>query len=132
MNTKWANRYSVGVDELDRQHQKLFSIFYTLLELDSSGSTLTETLNSLLAYTHEHFTTEERYMAECNYPGLEEHRRSHDAFLNRIAALCGNMPTTQNACLGQILSQIYEWLITHVCSCDQQYKSYIRPTTSVT
>ena len=125
---EWNQRYSVGIEELDEQHSRLFSIFYTLLEVGDislKSKEVADALADLSAYTYEHFTVEEKYMAECGYPDLESHIRIHDAFRKKIGVLCSDKSEKQAKNLTEILSKLYEWLVTHVCSCDQQYVPYV-------
>ena len=126
--TEWCERYSVGIKELDEQHRRLFSIFYSLLEADDTPQgwlQVLDLLGSLKAYTHEHFELEERYMANCRYPELEGHRRIHDTFRKKVEVLCSTKSAKQEENLMYIISSLYEWLITHVCSCDQLYTPYV-------
>ena len=123
---EWCERHSVGIKELDEQHCRLFDIFYTLLEVDGTTqdqNIVADALISLRAYTYEHFATEERYMAECGYPDLESHRRIHNTFREKIENLYSAKPGNQN--LMVILRNLYEWLITHIGWCDQQYIPYV-------
>lgn len=125
---EWKECYSVGIEKLDEQHRRLFNIFYTLLEAEDiskeSGKTA-DILMSLRTYTYEHFNQEEEYMAKCGYPDLESHIRIHDSFRKKIEVLCSAEPGKQNDNLMEILSSLYEWLITHICSCDQRYVPYV-------
>ena len=125
---EWNERYSVGIKELDEQHCQLFSIFYTLLEagdIPQKAQEVADALAGLSAYTYEHFATEERYMAEWGYPGLANHIRIHNAFCKKVEALRSAKMANKDDNLMEILSTLYEWLITHVYSCDRQYLPYV-------
>ena len=61
---KWNDSFSVGVVEIDLQHQKLVALINDLNEamLQARGKTvLTRILNELVSYTVVHFGTEEKY-----------------------------------------------------------------------
>src|SRR3989339_1692924 len=125
---EWDERYSVGVNELDEQHRGLFSIFYTLLEVRSTQQSLQEVADALAklkAYTYNHFKLEEKYMAECDYPDLEDHRQIHNDFRQTIESFCSDILAAQKINRAELISSLYDWLVTHICSCDQQYKTYV-------
>lgn len=71
-----------GNADIDSQHEQLFQWGYELLrEFDYPGldQDLINGLRFLGAYVVQHFANEEQIMAGLAYPGLETHRRAHDA-----------------------------------------------------
>ena len=62
---QWKDQYSIGVEEIDAAHQKLFSIVRRLLKNILSGDyeknkkTCIEAVKFLKQYTIEHFAQEE-------------------------------------------------------------------------
>ena len=84
---EWSNKYSVGVQEFDQQHQRLIGLINTLHDamVQGKGSdVLAGTLKQLVNYTQTHFTAEEAAMAKYQYPGLEQQRTAHQALIRRI------------------------------------------------
>ena len=63
----------------DAQHQVLFEILDLIKEPGSDRQAICK----LEDYTEYHFALEEKYMAELDYPGLEDHVRAHDLFRRR-------------------------------------------------
>jgi hemerythrin len=125
---QWDEHYNVGVKEIDEQRQRLFNLFFILFEdedVSQNPFKIADTLANLNACVHEHFSTEEKYLAECGYPGLEKHIHLHDAFLKKMGDLCSNYRVINHENLMGFLRYLYGWLINHVSICDQQYVPYI-------
>lgn len=76
----WNSRYETGIEIIDAQHHAIFEALNSLAEAFRSGrarAMVDDSLGALLAYTAEHFQTEENYMRELDYPGLAAHRAEH-------------------------------------------------------
>lgn len=79
-----------GNEEIDLQHQSLFGLANVILEPESEHETAASffaSLSYLSNYVQEHFAAEESAMAASGYLDLEQHRRFHQEFRDRIAAL---------------------------------------------
>ncbi len=80
----WQDRYSVGVEIIDREHKKLFSIMNKLLSYggndEKSRWAYQEGIKFFKGHAMKHFAEEEVYMASIGYEGFEMHRRLHDIF----------------------------------------------------
>ena len=82
----WNDKYSVGVDYLDKEHKQLFSTMNKLLQMseneEKSEWVCREGAKYLKNHTQEHFEHEEEYMRSINYSDYEIHKRLHDNFRN--------------------------------------------------
>lgn len=67
----------------DAQHQVLFDILDQIREPDAG----VDVLQLLQNYIETHFSLEEKYMEELNYPGLDAHQRAHNKFRSEIDKL---------------------------------------------
>ena len=84
---EWENYYSVGISIIDKQHQKLIIIINDLADAmrQGKGREITkQIINDLKNYTLEHFTTEENYFKEFDYPDTEEHIKEHHDFIDKV------------------------------------------------
>lgn len=120
----WDDRYSVGVKELDEQHKKMFKMLDDLFEsIDTvvDSQTVSNVLSRLREYALEHFETEERYMSECGYPDIENHKWTHEQFRMKVDDLCSDGTARPEQVLTDILNFLYEWLTNHILSCDKKY-----------
>ncbi len=79
---QWHDRFNIGVENVDRQHRRLFSIIDKLLDLNEDESkqqhACREGVKYLKSYTLKHFADEEDYMQSIGYEGYAMHKRLHD------------------------------------------------------
>ena len=80
----WKDEYNIGVDILDKEHQRLFKIINKLLvfsdEEKKSQWACQEGIKFFKDHALKHFGEEERYMMSVNYEGLKTHRQIHQGF----------------------------------------------------
>ena len=79
---KWNDRFNLGVDSIDKAHQRLFSIIGKLIALNEDTAkqqhACREGIKYLKNYTFKHFAEEENYMQSINYEGYAIHKSLHD------------------------------------------------------
>lgn len=79
---KWNERFNIGVDNLDRAHQRLFSIVGKLIALNEDEAkqkhACWEGIKYFKNYTLKHFAEEETYMRSIDYEGYAIHKSLHD------------------------------------------------------
>ncbi|MCI8442725.1 MAG: response regulator [Provencibacterium sp.] len=80
----WQQEYNIGVEIIDKEHQRLFKIINKLFTLrkeeKDSQWACQEGIKFFKSHTMKHFTDEEAYMKSVSYEGLEQHRRIHNGF----------------------------------------------------
>lgn len=79
---KWNDRLNIGVECIDKAHQRLFSIVAKLLSLnedtDKQQHACKEGIKYFKSYTLKHFAEEEAYMQSINYSEYAIHKSLHD------------------------------------------------------
>lgn len=120
----WTPAMSVGVEELDADHQRLVSLLNRLGE--SAGhedpAVIEEVLDDLLTYTTEHFAREEDYMRSVNFPGLAQHMIIHDTLTHKVEQLRIKFFLGDVDHIGkETLTFLQEWLKRHILQEDMQY-----------
>ena len=79
---KWNDRFSIGVDTIDRAHERLFTIVGRLISLNEDETkqqhACREGIKYFNSYAMKHFAEEEAYMRSINYPGYALHKTLHD------------------------------------------------------
>ncbi len=106
----WSPSLAVGVPEIDAQHQELFRRADRLVAALRGGDRgeVGPLLRYLRAYVAEHFATEERFMHEIDYPGLEGHRAVHLAFREELAAMIAEYE--RKGATPLVAQTIHDWL----------------------
>ncbi|MFH1156070.1 MAG: bacteriohemerythrin [Pseudomonadota bacterium] len=127
---EWTDSLSVGVKDLDEQHQKWIAIYNKAHDLMMSGNI--EALNSLgedalkemIAYTNFHFNFEEQFMEKMNYPGLEDHKALHKNFIRRLDQVALEIHRGEIILNSEVIKLIQNWLINHIMVEDMKIKVF--------
>lgn len=128
--TEWDEKYNVGVQELDAQHKQLVSILNDLYEAMLANKTryiLGEILDKLIDYTKYHFSSEEKYMAQYNYPNLASHKIEHESFKKDIVTFKEYFDLGENSSsVGMNLALfVKDWLFKHILGTDKEYGPFL-------
>ena len=124
----WKERYSVGVEEIDRQHRGLLDIINQIansFEKKDEWQSTSAIIDSLIHYAYNHFATEERYMVEAEYPELSWHIGLHIAFMRKVFLMSEEYRQQGLALQKEILSYLSSWFSSHVLEVDRKYMSYM-------
>lgn len=125
---EWRDEFSVGNNEIDTQHKKLFQIAgkaYTLLKDDlvtDKYDQIISILQELKDYTVYHFSFEEEYMKSIGYKRLLSHKVLHDDFIERINNVNLNaIDENQSKYILETLDFIVSWIGEHILGNDKLY-----------
>ena len=127
---EWDDSLSIGVDQIDDQHQMLIQKLKDLSDAFSHGhehSKILKTLDFMIDYTDFHFTDEEKLMARHEYPGLEEQKAQHQEFkdtLNNILDDYQDEGPTQGLA-DSINVFLLNWLINHIKGVDLKLGQFL-------
>lgn len=127
---KWKDEYSTGVQTIDEQHKKLFSIAndtYELLQNDfyfDKYNKIISLIEELKDYTLFHFRTEEEYMLSIGYRKFLSHKVQHDDFIKKFKDIdLDKIDEGQNEYIEELLKFIYTWIDEHILVKDRDYVS---------
>ncbi|MTI46361.1 bacteriohemerythrin [Sporosalibacterium faouarense] len=131
MAIRWKESYSCNIEAIDNQHKKLFEIgdeLYTIVTLDD-GLDHYDEINSILQklkdYAIHHFNYEEELMGKYNYSELDEHRKQHDRFVNKVIELeHKDFDEDQKAISLKMVMFIADWIEKHILGTDFKYKEF--------
>jgi hemerythrin len=133
----WSEAYSVGIPEIDQQHQKFFEASHRLYEkiLDREAEEgVTAAIDFMRYYAASHFQAEEAFMRDHGYPGLAAHQALHTAFFNRLDALADDLahfgPSQDLADRALDLTQ--DWLVDHITDEDVLYALHAKSQAAAT
>jgi hemerythrin len=140
MEFKWLPSMSVSEETIDGQHRKLLAkvteLTQILSSMDVDVSQLRETVHFLYVYINEHFAYEEKYMSGVGFPGLENHRKMHQRFVQfydnlqkefREKSVSGHFSSLDvKELVKKIETFLGKWLVNHIETVDQEYAKYIR------
>ena len=129
MTLQWTNALSVGVAQIDGQHQELFRRAGQLLDTLEAGkrAEVLELIDYLHEYATTHFGLEETWMRETLYPGYVRHKAEHDRFIADLRLLSRDLDDTVPRALApfQLGRWLAQWLKEHVSGTDRELGRYL-------
>ncbi len=126
---KWEDSFSVGIKKIDEQHKKLISMindFHVSLSKGHGKKALSRILEELASYVEEHFSTEENYMQEFDYPGYIAHKREHDNFTSKVLQIYEEYQEGKEVVTLELLDFLKKWLKNHILGTDQKYAPFFK------
>jgi len=129
VSLQWTSELSVGIPEIDEQHQELYRRAERLIFAIRAGdrSEIEPLLRFLSDYVISHFECEERWMDEAEYPGLDVHRDLHRRFRDDLAEMTREYqrkgPTPLVAL--SIHNWLADWLRRHIGGADLELSRWL-------
>jgi len=125
----WNEKMSVGVKQLDTDHQKLVDMVNKLYDGISSGkgkASLGPVLDDLIGYTKTHFAREEAFFAKSGYPIAIAHKKEHDDLTKQVIDLQAKYMAGADGVLTlHVMNFLKNWLITHIQGSDKKYGPHL-------
>jgi hemerythrin len=124
----WNSTYSVGVASIDAQHMSLFDSLNELHGAMLHGKAKAVTgslLRNLLAYTRDHFSSEEALLARTGFPDLAQHRRHHQELTEQVAGYLERFDRGEAALSIHLMTFLREWLANHILREDRAYSAWL-------
>lgn len=128
----WRDVYSVGNEELDSQHKQMLRLITELHHALDRGQTeleLRRLIQEACDYAKFHFKTEESLLTSCNYPGLPEHRRVHQEYVNQVESIRRLSDLALQEMAYKLFFYLKEWWLSHITKTDQEYAACLKSWT---
>ena len=125
----WEERFSVHVQEIDAQHQRLLQMIddlHTAMTERRGREVLLEIVERMIDYARSHFATEEAYMERFKYPGYVRHRAEHAGFSAKAVELHGRLRSGALVLSLEVINFLREWVTNHILVSDQAYSACFR------
>ncbi len=123
----WDDSYSVGVWQIDRQHQYLIGLINRIknASMEFNPQLIVETILDMQSYARFHFADEEDLMRRYEYPDLARHARIHAGFIHKAETFLDDLEDIPLATISEVSGFLSEWLINHIVKTDGEYSKYI-------
>lgn len=121
---QWTNEWSVGVEQIDRQHQKLVEIINKLetpMVQEKEKEVLFSVIQELMAYAKIHFKTEEQYFKQFGYEDSNVHKTQHVSFVKKISKFCEDYISGRSGLTESIKNFLFNWIADHIKGSDKKY-----------
>ena len=124
----WSEKLSVKVAIIDKQHKKLIEIINDLYDAMQKGKgkeVLEDVFTRLVDYVKTHFKTEERLMAEYNYPERNVHEGQHNDLTYQVGQLAVKAQAGKITVTLETMAFLKDWLYNHILKTDAKLGQYL-------
>jgi hemerythrin len=124
----WSDEYSVGVAEMDSQHQVMVEIINRLHDAMRAGKGSVELkgiIAEMVKYTDFHFSSEEKLLQANHYPELTKQKAEHAGFERKVAEFQEQVVSGKLAMSIEVLNFIKSWWTNHIQGEDQKYSAHL-------
>lgn len=124
---EWKDSYSVNVKLIDSQHKRLLKIINDLKDWaddDVPFSVLEHFIKLLTDYTVYHFTCEEKLMVEKSYPEIDDQRKEHNYFIDKLNGFKQRLNTDERLDI-EMISFLVNWFIDHIQKKDKKIGNFL-------
>jgi hemerythrin len=122
----WREAFSVGVAEVDYEHQELIELINELHRSVLEGVTRAQVvagLGEIYAQIAAHFALEEKVMRESHYRALPEHKMDHEALLDDLRDIMDEVEDDGEFDDAQLATDLDRWFSDHFRTHDAKLHS---------
>jgi hemerythrin-like metal-binding protein len=123
-------KYSVKINQIDNEHQKLISLMNTLYvknEAKASKSEILTAMKDLGSYTEKHFSNEEAFFSKLPYSQAEGHKKIHKDLLTKFNGHLDNFQKSGTLSV-DFFNFLKVWLSAHIVGVDTKYAEIANST----
>jgi hemerythrin-like metal-binding protein len=125
----WDDSLLVNFEILDNQHKVLVDIINDLARGCDKGKAIKDvlfikTLRRAVEYAQTHFTTEEKYLQQVNYPDFAAQKKEHEAFIAEVVKQLKSFEENRNDPVA-LVEFLKHWLYNHIAVMDKEYSPYL-------
>ncbi|MFC1724928.1 bacteriohemerythrin [candidate division KSB1 bacterium] len=128
---EWDDSLIIGITWIDNQHKKIIEKINTMFQAIMRGvdrKDIEEMLTFLENYSNVHFNSEEKYMKEYNFDGLEHQKKQHSNFIKKIREYRKNLHAYQppSKLAITIEKDLLSWFKAHIQTLDCEFGDHLR------
>jgi hemerythrin len=124
---EWSNELSVGIEEIDAQHQVLVDLLnqvHEAIQQRQGIEVARDIIQRLDEYTRVHFAVEESLMRILHYPEYERHREEHDRLIEQLNGFHDKLDAGKGSLNFELAHFLKSWLTKHIMEVDKRYVSH--------
>lgn len=125
----WDDSMSIGVQEIDEQHKRLFVLANEVaatLEHGFDKQAIQKDLGVLCNYAVEHFATEEALMDMDAYADYDIHLSEHMQCTSKALDFLEAFSAGKDVDMAEFLQFVTFWIRDHILNVDQGLGTYLR------
>lgn len=125
----WVDEiYALGIKKIDDQHKQLLNLIAALGQIkDHNPEFINKVLHTLVEYTKNHFSEEEKLLKRIGYPNFDNHTLQHVRFVEQVNRFKADFEKTPDSrmLLDKIVNFLGKWLSAHILVEDKEYANYL-------
>jgi hemerythrin len=117
-----------NLHQIDNQHRELFERLNDLIfAVSDSDSEVTSFIDFLEDYVVLHFSLEEDYMDNSDYPDSDAHKKQHALFKNRMIQFKESLKsgTSKESLIKSLEMEIGHWFVNHISNVDKKLTVFL-------
>ncbi|MCL2202735.1 MAG: bacteriohemerythrin [Defluviitaleaceae bacterium] len=126
---EWSPKYLTGNALVDSEHEQIFAMVTDVIgqKFKERGEKIETVINFFVSYTLQHFSHELKLMEDSGYPEIQEHKRQHAEYMEKVNALKAKIETDPNRDISvEVGDVIADWLENHVLCSDKKMALHYR------
>ena len=128
----WEAEYSVGVTEIDEQHENLLNLLNDIIKHipDSRKEGiqyLKKVMDSVIESVINHFATEEEILSKTGYEKMNDHKQEHEKLTGKIFDLKTRLKgRNTDVDFYTLAVTLKEWFLSHILLYDKEAGDFFR------
>jgi hemerythrin len=125
---EWKDEFSVGVPDVDHEHQELIALINELhaaMSSEDSGYTVMDFLGEIYAHVSAHFALEEKIMRKRKYDQYEEHKSDHEDLLDELRDIMDDYEENAYFSDEEFASAVEKWFTDHFKNRDARLHKHL-------
>lgn len=125
----WSERYKVGLEIIDQQHEQLFRLLSRLeqsLTVQNAPQQQDRGIESFIVAVQQHFETEEKLLKETSYPGYQKQRADPGKLLKQLEMDAAKVKDGRLVLSLSLLQSWQEPLLRHIMGADMAYSEFLK------
>ncbi len=129
MAITWTQDYSVGVKEIDLQHQHFVDLMnqaYEAIYRNEPKEKILSLVEEIFSHGAIHFHTEEGYFDKFQYPYAEMHKEAHKNLLEQTSVFKSKIGSEidYKKEVSNLIDFLENWLVEHMLTHDKKYTKF--------
>lgn len=129
----FTSEYVVNIPEIDEQHETFFDMLDRITEVapdlykpldDDTVDDIVDILSELRDYALLHFRTEESYMQEVDYPGLDKQKNEHNRFITDVIRMEAELMNGSSMPPIKVRNFMHDWYRDHILELDKPFSEF--------
>jgi hemerythrin-like metal-binding protein len=126
---KWNNNYELGNPKIDDQHKKivnLINLLYMGIKQKKGNKIIKHTLQEMMEYSIEHFSTEDQLMEKYPYPQSDFHLKEHKLYIEKSNEMYHKYMEGNSDISQETLNFLKNWWESHILQTDKVFIQFLK------